>query len=168
MGIFISATHSCGRCDKEEGEESGVEQASQKEDGRKNKWVQLQLNPENSGYLFLFLVQTRRVSFPRGWNWVDIIKVSPCILIRRFPKITMLPYLLSSRPCCSVVRWLLRSSACKLSSSARPPHPAAASFSSLYWFKLPKECLGTRLALVIVCCTHCKLWEGRVLEVELV
>jgi len=23
-----------------------------------------QLNPENSGYLFLFLVQTRRVSFP--------------------------------------------------------------------------------------------------------
>ena len=40
MGIFISAIHSCGRCDEEEGEESDVEQTSQKEDGWKNKWVQ--------------------------------------------------------------------------------------------------------------------------------
>ena len=129
-----------------------------------------QLNPQNSIYILLSIFISgpdEKGELPRGWNWVDIIKVSPCILIWRFPKITMLPYL-SPRPCCSVVCWLLRSSACKLSSSARPPHPATASFPSLYWFQLPKECLGTRLALVVVCCTHCKLWEGRVLEVELV
>ena len=35
--IFMSAIRSHRRCDTKEGEEGGVEQASQEEDGRKNK-----------------------------------------------------------------------------------------------------------------------------------